>query len=215
MHKKDGPETTQIVIYASLQPQTLLTPNTNPRTIQLIVGRLTPHPPVQHHLRLPRPDDPIPRKPPITFGRDLKKTGSLALVGTSSSSSCSTSRELKRVASGSVVGGGAAPKRQKLMRVGSVADLGSGVRLGGGGGASETGIGQLFKIPELPIKHAASKGKEKADVFGDVEEVTRVGVVESKSKGKKKAEDNEDAAAVSERANKNVSLWPSFLLPSN
>jgi hypothetical protein len=113
------------------------------------------------------------------------------------------------VASGSVVG---AAKRQKLMRVGSVADLGSGVRLGGG----ETGVGQLFKIPELPIKHAAkpkSKGKEKADVFGDVEEVTRVGV-ESKSKGKKKAEDslnNEDAAAVSERANKNVSPWP---LPS-
>ena len=122
------------------------------------------------------------------------------------------------MASGSVVGG-AAPKRQKLMRVGSVADLGSGVRLGGGGGgASETGVGQLFKIPELPIKHAAKpkgKEKEKADVFGDVEEVTRVGVAESKSKGKKKAEDNEDAAAVSERANKNVSLWPSFLLPSN
>ena len=137
-------------------------------------------------------------------------------MGTSSSSSSSSaSRELKRVASGSVVGG-AAPKRQKLMRVGSVADLGSGVRLGGGGGG-ETGVGQLFKIPELPIKHAASKGKEKekADVFGDVEEVTRVGV-ESKSKGKKKAEDNEDAAAVSERANKNVRLWPSpLLLPTN
>ena len=140
-------------------------------------------------------------------------------MGTSSSSSSSsTSRELKRVASGSV-GGGAAPKRQKLMRVGSVADLGSGVRLGGSS-ASETGVGQLFKIPELPVKHAAKpkgkeKEKEKADVFGDVEEVMRVGVVESKSKGKKKAEDNEDPTAVSERANKNVSLWPSPHLPSN
>ena len=113
------------------------------------------------------------------------------------------------MASGSV-GGGAAPKRQKLMRVGSVAELGSGVRLGAG----ETCVGQLFKIPELPIKHAAKpkgKEKEKADVFGEVEEVTRVGVVESNSKGKKKAEDNEDAAGVSERANKNVSLWPSLL----
>ena len=133
-------------------------------------------------------------------------------MGTSSSSSSSsTSRELKRVASGSVVGG-AAPKRQKLMRVGGVADLGSGVRLGGSS-ASETGVGQLFKVPELPIKHAAKpkgKEKEKADVFGDVEEVTRVGI-ENKSKGKKKAEDNEDAAGVSERANKNVSLWPSLL----
>lgn len=203
----NGPETTQIIIYASLQPQqTLLTPNTT-RTIQLNVGRLTPHPPVQHHLRLPRPDDPIPRKPPVTFGRDLKKSGSLALAGSSSSS---TNRELKRVASGTVPGGATAPKRQKLMRVGSVADLGSGVRLGGETG----GVGQLFKIPELPIKHATSKGKEKekekADVFGDVEEVpTRViGVgVESKSNskgGKKKAEDNEDVAATSERANKNL-----------
>lgn len=114
------------------------------------------------------------------------------------------------MASGTVPGGATAPKRQKLMRVGSVADLGSGVRLGGETG----GVGQLFKIPELPIKHATSKGKEKekekADVFGDVEEVpTRViGVgVESKSNskgGKKKAEDNEDVAATSERANKNL-----------
>lgn len=110
------------------------------------------------------------------------------------------------MASGSVVG--AAAKRQKLMRVGSVAHLGSGVRLGGGG---ET---ELFKIPEVPIKLHAAKGKEKADVFGDVEEVTRVVGVDSGPKGRKKVEDKEDAAAVSERANKNVSLGPSPLLSS-
>lgn len=39
------------------------------------------------------------------------------------------------------------------------------------GYGSVAGVGQLFKIPELHNKHAAkpeSKGKEKADVFGDV-----------------------------------------------
>lgn len=100
----------------------------NQCTIQLIVGHLTLHPPAQQHLRLPRLDDPIPRNPPITFRRDLKITGNQALVGTSSTTS-STSQQLKPVSSESVI---CAAKRQKLMRVGSVSDFRSGVRLSGG-----------------------------------------------------------------------------------
>jgi hypothetical protein len=40
--------------------------------------------------------------------------------------------------------------------MGSVVGLGSGLRLGSG----NTSVGQLFKIPELPIKYAA-KSKRK------------------------------------------------------
>ena len=72
----------------------------------------------------------------------------------------STSWELKPVASESVVG---TAKQQKLwLAVLLISEAGYG---------SVAGVGQLFKIPELHNKHAAkpeSKGKEKADVFGDV-----------------------------------------------
>ena len=64
------------------------------------------------------------------------------------------------MASESVVG---AAKRQKLwVVVLLISEAGYG---------SVASVGQLFKIPELRNKHAAkpeSKGKEKADVFGDV-----------------------------------------------
>lgn len=37
--------------------------------LQLIVARITPAPPPPSMLRLPRPDDPTPRRPPIRFDR--------------------------------------------------------------------------------------------------------------------------------------------------
>ncbi|KAJ7503183.1 hypothetical protein B0H11DRAFT_2223268 [Mycena galericulata] len=55
----DGPETTQMIIFA--RPQTT--------ELQLIVARVTPTPPPASLPRLPRPDDPIPRRPPIRFDR--------------------------------------------------------------------------------------------------------------------------------------------------
>lgn len=133
----DGPETTEIVIFAQCEPST--------NTIRLHVGRVTQRPlQPQARPRAPRPDDPIPRKPPAFFIRDLKRTGSI------------NDRDLKRIASSNNVGIGPL-KRQK-----TVADLGSGVRL------EDT----IFKVPELP-NQGKGKGKER-DVFGDVSEVGRV-----------------------------------------
>lgn len=158
------------------------------------MGRITQRPSAPQTVpRKPRPDDPIPRKPPAFFVRDLKRTGSLGVVG-------SNSRELKRVASGNITGAGPL-KRQKLAANGSVADLGSGVRLG----VLDVAPGNLvFKVPELPLKQGKVKGKGKEkDVFGDVSEFARVG------KGKQKADEGSmvvvDEAAF-EKANKNVSF---------
>jgi len=62
--------------------------------VRLCVARLQLRPPsVQPQKRLPRPDDPIPRKPPAFFVRDLKRTNSVG------------ENELKRVASSSALPG--------------------------------------------------------------------------------------------------------------
>ncbi|KAF8957338.1 hypothetical protein BDZ97DRAFT_1846965 [Flammula alnicola] len=178
----NGPETTEIVIFAQRVPS-----SEDARTIRLYVGRVTTRPVAsQAQPRAPRPDDPIPRKPPAFFIRDLKRTGSLGVVG--------GSRELKRVASGSILGVGPLKKQKTLNENGIAADLGSGVRLG----ASDIDGDRVFKVPELPRQaQAKGKGKEK-DVFGDVSEVGRI----ASAKGKQKVDDNDEAGL--EKVNKNV-----------
>ena len=76
----DGPETTEIVIFAQLNPSA-----ESFKTLQLSVARLTQRPPAQQvQKRVPRPDDPTPRKPPAFFLQGLKRAGSLgANVGVS------------------------------------------------------------------------------------------------------------------------------------
>ncbi|KAF7326588.1 hypothetical protein MSAN_02506300 [Mycena sanguinolenta] len=56
----DGPETTLMLIFA--RPR-----EPGSGELQLVVARITPAPPPQSHLRLPRPDDPTPRRPPLRF----------------------------------------------------------------------------------------------------------------------------------------------------
>jgi len=132
--------------------------------------------------------------------RDLKRAGSLGVAG-------SSTRELKRVASGNITSAGPL-KKQKLVNNGSVADLGSGVRLG----VPDVELGDVvFKVPELPVKQGKVKGKGKEkDVFGDVSEVARVG------KGKPKADEGSMGVveeAGFEKANKNVSFGFCLIAP--
>ncbi|KAJ2918047.1 hypothetical protein MD484_g2355, partial [Candolleomyces efflorescens] len=176
----DGPETTQVVIYAQVKPFDDLTQDKTP-TVQLRVGRLTLRPPQQKPVRRPRPDDPIPRKPPIVFGR----TDSRATL---------KAGDLKRVASTTLTLNGG-PKRPKLVGGGSVSNLGSGVRL-----APTASSGDVFKIPELPkqvAKHAQAKEEEKEDVFGGVSEATRPKPAGG-AKGKRKADELDDLLELEE-----------------
>ncbi|KAJ8509294.1 hypothetical protein ONZ45_g8508 [Pleurotus djamor] len=76
----DGPETTQIVIYAQIAP------GDHDRAIQLRVGRITTPPPPPSVKRLPRPDDPTPRVPPFQLTkhprvRELKRAHTSADLG--------------------------------------------------------------------------------------------------------------------------------------
>ncbi|KAF8806689.1 hypothetical protein BYT27DRAFT_7101686 [Phlegmacium glaucopus] len=178
----NGPETTEIVIFAQLNSTADCS-----NTIQLSVARLAQRPTAQVQKRVPRPDDPIPRKPPAFFLQELKRTGSLGATG----------GELKRVPSGDKIGAGVV-KRQKLMNgTGIAANLGSGVRLG-------VEDDRVFKVPEVPREmKGRSKGKEKEDVFGDITEVGRVNSVEGRhGKGKHKSKEFDEVAL--EKANKNT-----------
>ncbi|KAF5375519.1 hypothetical protein D9615_009168 [Tricholomella constricta] len=209
----DGPETTQVVIFA--RPKGGSPHNDDDgRTLDLIVVRLTPRPlPTQgSSLRLPRPDDPTPRKPPVSYGvevrgkdgarRELKHMGSIGPLA--------SGRQLKRVASVSNI----PAKKKKLVNVSGsvVADLGSGVRLGDAKTAG-TKSG-LFKIPDIPLRgKSGGKGKGKQvererDVFGSTEMDERP-PPQSGSKGKRKRAMDEDGDQVGgvvemERANKDA-----------
>ncbi|KAG5650952.1 hypothetical protein H0H81_010430, partial [Sphagnurus paluster] len=194
----DGPETTQVIVFA--RPLE----HDGGKTLTLVVARLTarPPPPQAPKLRLPRPDDPTPRKPPVFYNgdigtkRDLKRTGSVGLFP--------GARELKRTGSISTI-----PLKKKKLSNGTamasgVADLGSSVRLG------EITKGKdavLFKVPDVPLsgKSIKGKGKEKEsqvepDVFGSDAATRPPG-----SKGKRKKDISTDGEVVEmERANKDA-----------
>ncbi|KAF8234389.1 hypothetical protein L208DRAFT_1422702 [Tricholoma matsutake] len=177
----DGPDTTEIIIFARLP-----TPDTS-TNINLVVARVAPRPPPP--LRLPRPDDPTPRQPPLFFGSNA--TGA-------------AKRELKRMPSTGLI----VPGRELKRR--------SGVRLGDEK-RGKKGVDAVFKIPELPLLIAKGKGKMKqidgeGDVFGGWEMDMGLGVVNRKveNKGKRKrgtqdneVEDNAEALEM-ERRNKNA-----------
>ncbi|KAL0574910.1 hypothetical protein V5O48_007054 [Marasmius crinis-equi] len=93
----DGPETTQIVIYIRAT-----TSSDNVISAELAVARITPAPPA----RLPRPDDPTPRKPPTD--------------------SNNRTREFRRLPSVNI----AANIRPNISANSLAASLGSGVRVG-------------------------------------------------------------------------------------
>ncbi|KAM6502729.1 hypothetical protein JOM56_002706 [Amanita muscaria] len=151
----DGPETTYIVIFARLNEQD--SSEAKPQ-LQLVVARLTARPPdPRPRPRLPRPDDPIPRKPPLLLvGSKVRQPGIRELRSVGSSGELDpiqAARELKRVAS---IGNGLSnrSKRQKLEVCGQ-----------GGDGKAR------FKVPQMPSKTAHLKGKGNAqstdtDVFG-------------------------------------------------
>ncbi|TRM63978.1 hypothetical protein BD626DRAFT_493394 [Schizophyllum amplum] len=77
----NGPETTYVIVYARQPP--------GQTTAQLVVGRVVAAPPPTKSLRLPRPDDPTPRKPPPVLtakGTDLKRVASLSTFQTNGTS---------------------------------------------------------------------------------------------------------------------------------
>lgn len=170
----DGPETTHIVVFGQVISPTA-------RSVKLRVARITPHPPQRPvQSRIPRPDDPTPRRPPVTFGR-TKSDGPNVLRRTASSAGAALSFRLGH-------DNGALVKKQKLV-------AGSGSHE-----SSKDLSGRVFKVPPLPGKEK-TKGKEKEDVFGSYS------LSRKSSIGDIGGSHTEDKETDVERANKNVGCF--------
>ncbi|KAG6836473.1 hypothetical protein H0H93_007642 [Arthromyces matolae] len=198
----DGPDTTQALIYARCSQED--------NSLSLIVARLTTKPPpTQPQIRLPRPDDPTPRKPPLAYIANAGVVNG-GRQGFNRVPSLAPGRELKRAASVTSISG---PKQKKVAGIDGavVADLGSGVRLGLGDGKVDGKSDGLFKIPEVPHKLSAkARGKRvevEQDVFGSIGTGSSSKPI---SKGKRKQAGDQDVATPDEeavkleRANKDV-----------
>ncbi|GLB37960.1 hypothetical protein LshimejAT787_0410110 [Lyophyllum shimeji] len=200
----DGPETTQVVIFAHESGES--ESGQDSRTLKLAVARLTarPPPPQAPLLRLPRPDDPTPRKPPAFYNGDIGTQSGIEreLKRVASKGPLAPGRELKRVASIS----NANAKRKKLTAT-------AGAEARAGDGKSMVKGDAVFKVPELPVHGRSNvKGKGKrvegeVDVFGSTDADTRQ-PAHSHGKGKRKrgADDDVDQreGATMERANKDA-----------
>ena len=147
---KDGPETTYMVIFAKMEEARGAGSARTRRRTRLVVARLTTRPPdTRPRSRLPRPDDPIPRKPPLfLFGSKVRSAGTHELKRAGSSNSLGSHhdmRELKRVAS---VGSSLASDVTKKPKLDGE---------------------EIFKVPVIPAgAKAKRKGRrtEDVDVFG-------------------------------------------------
>jgi len=181
-HPKGGPDTTEMLIFAQVVP------SADQNGVRLRVARLGQPPQITHPpRRAPRPDDPIPRKPPLHFvqRQSLQRSG----------------QDLKRVGSiGTIANGPGPSKRAKLIRT----------KIGG----ADSDVFKIPKLPEpaqtgqVPPELPQSNGKER-DVFGEVPEVGR-----QKVKGKQK-EDVQGVIIdenTLEKANKNVSSFVEVLI---
>ncbi|KAL9712124.1 hypothetical protein Ac2012v2_005202 [Leucoagaricus gongylophorus] len=166
----DGPETTHVVVFGQIISPTAC-------SVKLRVARITPRPsqrPAQ--TRVPRPDDPTPRRPPVTSGR-TKGAGANILKRTVSSSSTALAFRLGH-------DNEAPAKKQKLVASNSSHETSKGLS------------GRVFKVPSLPGKETG-KGKEKEDVFGSRP------LSQKASNGDIKGRHTEEKETDVERANKN------------
>ena len=193
---------TDFLIYGQLVPvpdHENTIPSTSqspPATLRMFASRILPGPP-QPAARVPRPDDPTPRKPPAL-----------------ASSAAKRKRETSVSASFAVVAGGkrskaAAEEEEQVRRAREVmfnmpkADSAEPRRV--------SSVKGTFKVPSLPARGGSldAIGDESSfDVFGAVEDV-------GKGKGKGKDAAEKPGSNELEKANKTVSPLPLVGLPAH
>ncbi|KAF9262688.1 hypothetical protein L218DRAFT_1000567 [Marasmius fiardii PR-910] len=169
-----GPETTQIVVYIRQ-----ISSDDNPPKAELAVARITSRPPA----RLPRPDDPTPRKPPTL---PMNRT-----------------RELRRLPNANIP-----TRKQNIPPTSLAASLGGDVRLGKA--QPEFKVPQLpAKVNKAKSGKVKDMGKGKAFEMADIDDVFAGGVAASVNNGAKRKRGEEGSNAAEnetplERENKNT-----------
>ncbi|OBZ69718.1 hypothetical protein A0H81_10078 [Grifola frondosa] len=166
------PGTSDILIYGQLRFESsvsnLSTQSTSiatPQTLHILAARIFPGPPPV--ARLPRPDDPTPRRPPLAFGTKRKRE----LSGPANELDDEIKRS-KTSGKGKAVEDEAMVRAREVMLhmpksgpvlVARMQALGKDVRVG------NSRSGAMFKVPRLPARVSSVDGG--ADVFGAVSQV--------------------------------------------
>jgi hypothetical protein len=145
--------TTEMIIYA--RPATPLFKETQtPITLQLCVARITPNIPPPSGFRLPRPDDPTPRQPPLVFAKRARLKAQEARMASLYKAKGKQTKPTDTTSKGKAT---------------SVARLGSGVRLGND---------PVFKVPTVPASRKVAtiegSGGTPAQSADEIEKANKV-----------------------------------------
>lgn len=170
----DDPDTPDLLIYGELRDAPLAssadpTPSTSsspPQMLHLLAARIHPGPPpTPSSFRLPRPDDPTPRRPPAAFGAKRKRdVVGLPFALTADSKRAKTGEKGKGKASDDAMRKAAAEVMLRMPKPGKNAAVPVDLKALGKG--ARVGVKKdVFKIPNVPVR--SGSGQE-ADIFAPV-----------------------------------------------
>ncbi|RPD69439.1 hypothetical protein L226DRAFT_515765 [Lentinus tigrinus ALCF2SS1-7] len=177
------PDTPDLLIYGELRdtsptgeapvPSTSQAP---PKTLHLLAARILPGPPPPSSFRLPRPDDPTPRRPPLTLGNKRTRDASGVPFDLSGAVTQSSKRAkladakgkgrdeeaLRRAAVDTML---RIPKPQKMAPPSlNVKALGKEARVG------VRKDKDVFKVPSVPSRVGLGRSTSETDVFGSLKD---------------------------------------------
>ncbi|KAI8978219.1 hypothetical protein BD414DRAFT_524245 [Trametes punicea] len=190
--ENNHPDTPDLLIYGELrdassasEPPLPSTSSSPPKTLHLLAARILPGPPPPPTFRLPRPDDPTPRRPPPLFGAKRKRdiTGlpfDLAAGPSEGGKRARTADKgkgkgvLKAGDSDEAMRKAAAEVMLRMPKPGKAGAAGAGqlnVSVKALGKDARVGVKKdAFKVPHVPVRAGGSHAGQRAeaDVFGTV-----------------------------------------------
>ena len=198
----DDPDTPDLLIYGELRdasptsvPTVASTSASPPKVLHLLAARILPGPPPPPSFRLPRPDDPTPRRPPQTFGAKRKRdTSGVPFDLSGSTTSAEGSKRAKTVSDAKGKGRASAhdealrkaaaetmlripkPQRSVAQQV-DVKALGKDARVGLRKEKDKEKDRDVFKVPSVPARATLARTASETDVFGSLRGGPLEGVV--------------------------------------
>ena len=182
----DDPDTPDLLIYGELRDSSPMgeapVPSTSeapPKTLHLLAARILPGPPPPPSFRLPRPDDPTPRRPPLLLGNKRARDAS----GLPFDLSGAVAQGNKRAKLSDTKGKGRDEEALRKAAVDTMLRIPKPPKAGQSAVGSkmvnvkalgkEARVGtrkdkDVFKVPSVPTRSDLARSSSEADVFGSL-----------------------------------------------
>ncbi|KAI0628352.1 hypothetical protein C8Q77DRAFT_1022364, partial [Trametes polyzona] len=191
--ENNDPGTPDLLIYGELRDAPLSSesalPSTSlslPKSLHLFAARILPGPPPPATFRLPRPDDPTPRRPPPTFSGAKRKRDAVPFdltAGTSSDASMSKRPKVGDKGKSKASANDSEDAMRKaaaevMLRMPKPGKTAANVKALG----KDARVGvkkDVFKVPNVPVRTGSGSTRaapSEPDVFGSVGEGERLDV---------------------------------------